>query len=43
MLMHNLGEWRHVGVYRCVTDAYECIRMDTDASGCITDNQILGA
>ena len=31
----NGGVWEHMGAYGCVMDAYECIRMHTDASGCI--------
>ena len=33
--MRSAGVWTHMGAYRCVMDAYECIRMHTDTYGCI--------
>ena len=32
---HEWGVRRHMGVYGCVTDAYESIRMHTDAYRCM--------
>ena len=40
--MRSGGVWRHMGAYRCLTDAYECIRMHVDAYGCILGTRHIG-